>query len=148
MLQVTKIFRFEMAHAIYGYNGKCRNIHGHSYELHVTVGSSVAADGFIKAPGFIIDFKDLKQLVQRLVIDELDHRLVLSQDWISAHEHLSPAENRLIWPYEPTAENILIFIKSQLHQNLPGGVVLMRLKLFETADSFAEWINTEKTVTG
>jgi 6-pyruvoyltetrahydropterin/6-carboxytetrahydropterin synthase len=145
MLQVTKIFRFEMAHAIYGYPGKCRNIHGHSYELHVTVGLPVAAEEILPAPGFIIDFKELKRLVQSLVVEELDHRLVLSEMYLNAHEHIAITENVTVWAYEPSAENILLFTRSRLQDNLPPGVDLLRLKLFETADSYAEWIKTNST---
>ena len=72
MLSVTKIFYFEMAHAIYGYSGPCKNVHGHSYELHVTVGADDQGDEFIPAPGFILDFKELKSIVNTSVIDILD----------------------------------------------------------------------------
>ena len=65
MLQLTKIFQFETAHAIFGYQGGCKNIHGHSYELHVTVASP--HDDFIPAPGFILDFKKLKAIVSAAV---------------------------------------------------------------------------------
>ena len=78
MLTLTKIFHFEMAHAIYGYLGACKNIHGHSYELHVTVTTSEQVKEFIPAPGFIIDFKEIKQVVFASVIQSLDHKLVLS----------------------------------------------------------------------
>lgn len=61
MLMVTKIFQFEMAHAIYGYPGACKNIHGHSYELHVTVSADYKKRSYIPDTGFIIDFKELKK---------------------------------------------------------------------------------------
>ncbi|MBP8764389.1 MAG: 6-carboxytetrahydropterin synthase [Ferruginibacter sp.] len=78
MLSVTKIFRFEMAHALYGYAGKCKNIHGHSYVLHVTVTSLVNKQGSLPAPGLIFDFKDLKKIVDDLILQNLDHQLVFS----------------------------------------------------------------------
>lgn len=63
MLSLTKIFHFEMAHAIYGYPGSCKNIHGHSYELQVTVTRDIEPQNYIPAPGFILDFKELKQFI-------------------------------------------------------------------------------------
>jgi 6-pyruvoyltetrahydropterin/6-carboxytetrahydropterin synthase len=63
MLQLTKIFHFEMGHAIYGYTGICKNIHGHSYELHVTVSAEEEKQDYIASPGFIIDFKEIKKLL-------------------------------------------------------------------------------------
>jgi 6-pyruvoyltetrahydropterin/6-carboxytetrahydropterin synthase len=82
MLRVTKIFRFETAHAIFGYPGSCRNIHGHSYVLHVTVQQAQAREGYLPAPGFVIDFKQLKQMVQQAVIEKFDHRLILSANYL------------------------------------------------------------------
>ncbi len=63
MLQLTKIFHFEMAHAIYGYTGDCKNIHGHSYEIHVTVSAKEEKQGYIASPGFITISKKSKKLL-------------------------------------------------------------------------------------
>lgn len=136
-----------MAHAIYGYPGKCKNLHGHSYELHVTVGTVLKQDDYIAAPGFIMDFKDLKHLVQQLVINKLDHNIILSEDYIRENNSIATSENICIWQKEPTAENILIFIKRQLQEKLLNGVQLIGLKLYETNDSYAEWINTSSQTT-
>jgi 6-pyruvoyltetrahydropterin/6-carboxytetrahydropterin synthase len=140
MLRVTKIFRFETAHAIFGYAGSCRNIHGHSYVLHVTVQQAKASDEFIVAPGFVIDFKELKAIVKEAVIDRFDHRILLSEAYLNQHPHLSGLENLELWKVEPTAENILLQVKSTLQRLLPATVELSGLKLYETADSYAEWI--------
>ena len=110
MLSVTKIFRFEMAHALYGYAGKCKNIHGHSYVLHVTVTSSVNKQGYLPAPGLIFDFKDLKKIVDDLILQKLDHQLVLSGTYLNTNPAFMAAENLLIWEMEPSVENILLFI--------------------------------------
>lgn len=141
MLSVTKIFRFEMAHALFGYDGKCKNIHGHSYVLHVTVKSSDNKHGYLPAPGLIFDFKDLKKIVDDLILQKLDHQLVLSSTYIKANPAFKAAENLLEWEMEPSVENILLFIRQQIHQNLPKEIQLLKLKLFETADSYAEWGN-------
>lgn len=141
MLQITKIFRFEMAHAIYGYSGNCRNIHGHSYVLHVTIRSiHHVDDSNISAPGFIVDFKELKDLVNRKVIQFFDHRLILSEEYLITHVLLKPIENLMIWKMEPTVENMLLFIRLQLQNELPGHLSLHSLKLHETNDSYAEWV--------
>ncbi|WP_460693029.1 6-pyruvoyl trahydropterin synthase family protein [Mucilaginibacter puniceus] len=75
MIRITKIFHFEMAHALDGYNGACRNIHGHSYELHVTIASVKAEDAYLHSPGFIIDFKELKKIINLAIIEKFDHKL-------------------------------------------------------------------------
>lgn len=141
MLQVTKIFRFETAHAIHGYNGQCCNIHGHSYELHVTVVSLNNTDAYIPSPGFIFDFKELKQLVNKAAIQHFDHCLILSDDYVKQHPFVKSLENLTVWEMEPTAENILLYISNTLRKELPENVVLHKLKLYETRDSYAEWQN-------
>lgn len=140
MLQVTKIFHFEMAHAIHGYSGACKNIHGHSYELHVTVSANQQGDNYIPGTGFVVDFKELKKCVNESVITLLDHKLVLSKEYIAAHTPVMNLENVIIWEIEPSAENILVFIQKELSQALPANIQLTALKLYETRDSFAKWI--------
>ncbi len=130
-----------MAHAIHGYAGQCKNIHGHSYELHVTVAAVGNNEDFIAAPGFIIDFKQIKQLVQQEVIEKFDHKLVLSKAFITEHPAVSSHENLVQWEMEPSAENMLLFIQRQLASRLPAPVVLAELRLYETADSCARWSN-------
>ena len=141
MLTLTKIFHFEMAHAINGYQGACKNIHGHSYELHVTVSADNQEKGYIAVPGFIIDFKELKQLVKSSIIDVLDHKLLLSRAYLSQNPGIHSQENLLIWNAEPTAENLLLYIQAVICEKLPKHVNLGRLRLYETKDSYAEWIN-------
>ncbi|MBK8711132.1 MAG: 6-carboxytetrahydropterin synthase [Niastella sp.] len=140
MLQVTKIFHFEMAHAIHGYSGACKNIHGHSYELHVTVSAKENGNNYIPATGFVVDFKELKKCVNESVITLLDHKLVLSKEYIAAHTPVMNLENVILWEIEPSAENILVFIQRELTKVLPAHINLAELKLYETRDSFAKWI--------
>ncbi len=139
MLSITKIFHFEMAHAIYGYSGACRHIHGHSYELHVTMCTPENDKDFIPAPGFILDFKELKQLIMSAVIETFDHKLVLSREYLIKNPNLNSQENLIIWEAEPTAENMLVYIQRILRAKLPPAINLKELKLYETNNSYAEW---------
>jgi 6-pyruvoyltetrahydropterin/6-carboxytetrahydropterin synthase len=140
MIQITKIFRFEMAHAIYGYPGPCKDIHGHSYELHVSVSGNEEENDFIQAPGILIDFKDLKRIVNESIVKKLDHKVVLSQDFLKEHEHMRSMENLEIWDVEPTAENMLLTFAKALPDLFPPNVRLEELRLYETADSYARWV--------
>lgn len=141
MIQITKIFHFEMAHAIDGYNGACKDVHGHSYELHVSVGSKKPLDGYIPAPGLIFDFRDLKKIVSSSVLEVLDHKLVLSRSFIAKKSVMGKQENIVLWNAEPTAENLLIYIRETLKELLPENIILTTLKLYETRHSYAEWVN-------
>jgi len=144
MLQITKIFRFEMAHAIHNYTGRCKNIHGHSYELHVTVASVDHDKNHIAGTGFIMDFKELKQLVNATVINKFDHKLLLSGEYIQSNPSLANQDNLCVWEAEPTAENLLIYIRQNIQQGLPPDIQLVKLKLYETNDSYAEWISDKR----
>lgn len=138
MIALTKIFRFESAHAIHGYPGACAYIHGHSYELHVTVAGKHGGEGFIDGVGIVMDFKELKTIVQESVIYKLDHKLILSQAFLTSMPGL-PREKLISFDYEPTAENLLIFIRNEIIKSLPVHVQLTSLRLWETRDSYAEW---------
>lgn len=141
MISVTKIFNFEMAHALYNYEGPCANIHGHSYILHVTVKSTMGGNNKLTPPGFIIDFKELKELVNAKVIVLLDHKLVLSGEYINNLKPRTSFKNLFQFGTEPTAENLILFISKELIASLPSEVSLHSLKLFETNNSYAEWFN-------
>jgi 6-pyruvoyltetrahydropterin/6-carboxytetrahydropterin synthase len=139
MIRLTKVFRFETAHAIHGYNGQCKDIHGHSYVLHATVAGQANNDDYIPAPGFVFDFKDLKKAGVEIV-ETLDHKLVLSKDYIAVHPEITNHANVVIWDFEPTAENILLYVKGVFLRNLPEEIKLVQLKIYETENSYAEWV--------
>jgi 6-pyruvoyltetrahydropterin/6-carboxytetrahydropterin synthase len=139
MISLTKIFRFETAHAIYGYEGPCAHIHGHSYELHVRVAAKNPEEGYLGGIGIIIDFKDLKKLVREAVVNKLDHKLVLSKTYLAANPQALPNEPVVVFEAEPTAENLLVFIRIEIMKLLPRHIRLESLRLWETRDSYAEW---------
>lgn len=139
MIQVTRKFHFETAHAIASYEGPCKNIHGHSYELHVTVGAETTQPAYIESTGFFMDFKLLKKIVEKEITERLDHKLILSKTFISKYPLPTNLENLVVWDHEPSAENLLIYISENLKNKFPGDVKLLRLKLYETKDAFAEW---------
>ena len=140
MIQLTKIFNFEMAHAIFGYPGVCKNIHGHSYELQVTVGTAETTVSFLPSPGFVMDFKEIKKTVTHCIIEQFDHKLLLSEAFIAANPVYLTHENLVAWQAEPTAENMLLYISETLQKKFSKPVQLVRLRLYETKDSFAEWL--------
>lgn len=141
MIKVTKIFHFETAHALHGYHGACRMIHGHSYVLHVTVTSTFGnGDDYLPAQGILLDFKELKKLVNDVVVNQLDHKLVLSRAYLASHPGIATEENLVTWDVEPSAENLLIFARKVICDALPAGISLHALRLYETMDSYAEWV--------
>jgi len=129
-----------MAHALKGYDGLCRNIHGHSYELLVTISGVPVSDTSSVKLGMVMDFGDLKKIVRKSIIDEFDHALVLSRE--SSNDFNSDVEmfgRTILVDYQPTSENMLIDFVSRLKTQLPAKVKLHHLLLRETVTSYAEW---------
>ncbi|MDG5799359.1 6-carboxytetrahydropterin synthase [Marinilabiliaceae bacterium ANBcel2] len=140
-IRVTKEFRFEMAHALHNYNGLCKNIHGHSYIMYVTVMGEPDANPENSDYGMVIDFSELKSVVNREIVKPFDHSVVISkragEDYISRVKEIT---NRyFIVPYQPTCENLLLDFVERVTKVLPFKVKLYSLRLYETAGSFAEW---------
>jgi 6-pyruvoyltetrahydropterin/6-carboxytetrahydropterin synthase len=140
-VRVTREFRFEMAHALWNYDGKCANIHGHSYILQVTVIGEPISDENNPKYGMVIDFGDLKKIVNKAIVDVMDHSLVISEK--SEYEGLLQTEQmferRHITSFQPTCENMVIEFARILKKELPSSVKLFSVRLWETATSFAEW---------
>jgi 6-pyruvoyltetrahydropterin/6-carboxytetrahydropterin synthase len=141
IIRVTKEFSFEMAHALYGYEGPCKNIHGHSYHLLVCVTGEINQNPTGPDNGMVIDFSILKKIVKSYVVDRFDHALLLNS--ISAPRSFEnggePFEKLILVDYQPTCENILVDIAEKIKANLPRGIKLHHLHLRETPNSFAEW---------
>ena len=140
VIRLTKEFHFELAHALEGYDGACRNIHGHSYVLFVTViGSPIASEADPKL-GMIMDFGDLKRIVNENIISHFDHALLLNQKSTMLNTLRSENFGKIeSLPFQPTCENLLPYFAEIISTRLPNGVKLHHLKLNETATSFAEW---------
>lgn len=138
-IRVTKEFRFEMAHALEGYNGKCKHVHGHSYILYVTVLGKPNNNANDSGYGMVMDFGELKQLVNKHIVDKFDHALVLRKDAKLADALQKEYGNIMLTDYQPTCENMVIAFAQILKEYLPQHVQLFSLRLHETATSYAEW---------
>ena len=145
-IRITKNFDFETAHALYGYDGKCKNIHGHSYKLSVCVLGNPINDKNNVKNGMVMDFGDLKKIVNNEIVTVFDHATVLNRQ--SPHVKLAEsleahAHNIVLVDYQPTSENMLIDFAEKIKKRLPKNVTLHSLKLYETANSFAEWFASD-----
>ena len=140
-IRVCKEFTFEMAHALWNYDGPCKNVHGHSYRLFVTLIGEPIPDVTNTKHGMVIDFGDLKEIVNREIIDLFDHTVVVSgrveEKRLSALNHMFG--NVMIVDYKPTCEKLIEDIAKRIIPCLSAEVELHNLKLYETATSFAEW---------
>ena len=141
-VRVTKQFKFETGHAIYGYDGLCKNVHGHSFKLDVTIIGQPVTDPDHVKNGMVIDFGDLKTIVNQEIVDPFDHATVLNVN--SPHKEIADEmESRghkiLRVSYQPTCEMMIIDFALKLKAKLPNHLKLYSLKLRETETAFAEW---------
>jgi 6-pyruvoyltetrahydropterin/6-carboxytetrahydropterin synthase len=110
-MDLSCTFHFAASHFLTKYHGKCENLHGHNYKLIVTICDTVKEDGMV------MDFKIIKEKVNGLVIDILDHR------------HLNDIIDN------PSAENVIVWAWDKLKDSLP----LKKLTIYETEDYYCEY---------
>lgn len=141
MFYLTKIFHFEAAHALNGYDGKCRNIHGHSYELRVTVKGMPLNETGNPKNGMVIDFHDLKAIVNQEVVEKLDHSFIIGDNMPNDFVEMTKKnfDKVVELPYQPTTENMLADFAQRIKRRLPQHVELYSVTLQETRDNIAEW---------
>jgi len=146
-IRITKQFSFETGHALYGYDGKCRNVHGHSYKLSVCVIGKPITDKDNVKFGMVIDFGDLKKIVKSEIVDKFDHATVFNKN--TPHVELAEElKNRghhvILVEYQPTSENMVVDFAEKIQKHLPDHIKLHSLKLQETESSFAEWFASDQ----
>ena len=146
-IRVTKEFYFETGHALYGYDGKCKNVHGHSYKLAVTViGKPIADSSHVKF-GMVIDFGDLKKIVKSEIVEKFDHATVFNKNTPHielANELKQRGHNVILVDYQPTSEMMLIDFAAIIKKQLPSTIKLHSLKLQETGTSNAQWFASDQ----
>lgn len=150
IIRVTREFSFEMAHVLWNYDGPCRNVHGHSYRLFVTISGVPVNDVHNPKNGMVIDFTELKKIVIEEIIRLYDHAVVVNRDFDSEKIKMFQETfgNTVIVDYQPTCENLVADFAQRLKNLMPSGAHLHSMKLYETAKSYAEWFaeDNEKEV--
>ena len=145
-IRITKQFNFETGHALYGYDGKCKNVHGHSYKLSVTVSGAPIADNSHVKFGMVIDFSDLKKIVKEEIVDLFDHATVFNKNTPHielAKELKDRGHHVILVDYQPTSEMMVIDFAAKIKSRLPKNIDLFSLRLQETDTSFAEWFASD-----
>ena len=144
-LRVTKSFVLDMAHALWGYDGPCNNIHVHTYHFSVTVIGEILDNPGHPKNGMVIDFSEIKKIVQHEIINAYDHSLVLNENMdqrlmIGLRENF---EKIFFVPFQPTCENLLIEFKNKVAKHLPANIYIHHVRLQETSTSYEEWYRSD-----
>lgn len=125
-----------------GYDGLCREIHGHSYRLFVTIKGEPVNDPDNPKMGMVMDFGLLKRIVNEQIVNRLDHSFMMRNTPMAEEvcANLGYSFSKVVLTdYQPTCENMLADFAERLLGALPDEVELHSLRLHETATSFAEW---------
>ena len=134
-----------MAHALWNYNGPCKNIHGHSYKLWVTIIGEPVSDEENEKLGMVFDFTDLKKIVKEIIIEKYDHSVIVNSK--APIQLLGQIEQMFekyeVADYQPTCENMVYHFAHKISEKLPVNLSLFSLKLAETSTSFAEWFASD-----
>jgi len=145
VIRLTRVFHFNMAHVLLNYPGKCKNIHGHTYKLEVTVKGIPCNNEDSPKKGMLIDFSDFKNLIQNEIITVWDHALMIHQnsDLVLLNALKNNYEKIITVSFQPTTENMICELAVIIKKILSTDLQLYSLKLYETEKSFAEWYASE-----
>lgn len=135
MTTVTKSVKFDAAHILTNHQGLCKNLHGHTYRVDVSV---TQPDNDPR--DMVIDFKDLKSVATSVICDRFDHAFIYSTASEGEREIASVVEKHgmrtVALGFRSTAENLARYFFGELKPRIPG---LTSVKVWETADSCAEF---------
>ena len=135
MITVTKTVKFDAAHVLTNHQGLCKNLHGHTYRVDVSVAQE-ADDG----RDMVIDFKDLKTIANEVICDRFDHAFIYNTESAGEKEIAAVVEKNgmrtVAIPFRSTAENLAKMFYGELKLRIPG---LSSVRVWETVDSSAEF---------
>ena len=147
-IRITKRFSFEAGHALYGYDGKCKNLHGHRYAIEVTVKGEIGEQTHESDFGMVMDFKDAKNLIKKVIVDEWDHAFIAYEKDLEVISFLNTLDNHktVILKRVPTAENMALTALEMLasaFKNEFGDLIRpTKVRLYETPNNWADALAT------
>lgn len=141
--QITRIIEWDMGHRVPNHKSKCRNPHGHRYRLELTITGDLVNTPGDSAEGMVHDFGDVKQAMVEHIHDVLDHGFMLAEEdhhLIASLQQCNQDFRLIIVPFIPTAERIAQWCFEQLLDVFPASMQISRVRLFETPNSWADYI--------
>ena len=133
MTTVTKTVRFDAAHVLTNHQGLCKNLHGHTYRVDVSVAQEADGD-------MVVDFKELKQIANEVICDRFDHAFIYNTESAGESEIAAVVEKHgmrtVAIPFRSTVENLAKMFYNELKGRISG---LSSVKVWETPDNCAEF---------
>ena len=133
-VRIAKEFHWEMGHRLPFHTGGCQNIHGHSYRMRVEL------EGTVDENGMVLDYFDLKEIVEP-IIERIDHSFLCDSNDMQmldffAHNPLK----HVVVPFRTTAENITAWMIEEIGERLSTShnITQLSIRLMETERVYAE----------
>lgn len=132
-MKIAKEFKWEMGHRLPFHEGKCRNLHGHSYRCIIEL------TGQPDKNGMLLDYYELKKIIDP-IIDKMDHSFMVFEKDLELIEMLDKlGSNKLVVNFESTAENICVYLLNEIRKSsLPSNVESVKVRVLETDNTYAE----------
>ena len=132
-MKIAKEFSWEMGHRLPEHFGKCKNIHGHSYKMIVEL------EGDVDKSGMVLDYYDLKQIINPIV-EELDHAFLVFNEDQEVIDFLNKIKSKkVIAGFQSTVENICSYFLERIkNSQLPKNIKSVKVRICETPDDYAE----------
>lgn len=148
-MRITRRLEFDAGHRIAHHASRCRHLHGHRYALEVTLsGRPITTEGASRQ-GMVMDFSEVKQIAQRLVVDPWDHAFLACRADSQLLELLAaiPEHRTVVFDAPPTAEHLAAeafrILEGAYRDEYGNGLRLERVRLYETPNCWADAVRGE-----
>jgi 6-pyruvoyltetrahydropterin/6-carboxytetrahydropterin synthase len=145
-MEITTRLEFDAGHRIPNHKSQCRNLHGHRYVIEITLSGDIIQNEKTSEDGMVMDFSDVKRIARESVVDVWDHAFLVYRNDRVIVDFLNtlPNHKTVIFETVPTAENMAAeafrVLKNQYHDIYGNHLILKRVRLYETPNSWADAI--------
>ena len=143
-MEITTRMEFDAGHRIPNHKSVCKNLHGHRYAIEVTVKGEIVEETSESDFGMVMDFKDAKNLIKKVIVDEWDHAFIVFEKDLEVIDFLNSLKNHktVILERVPTAENMAVtaleLLSSVFNAEFGDSIRPIKVRLYETPNNWAD----------
>jgi len=143
-MEITTRMEFDAGHRIPNHKSVCKNLHGHRYAIEVTIKGEIIEEIVDSDFGMVMDFKDAKNLIKKVIVDEWDHAFIAFEKDLEVINFLNSLENHktVILKRVPTAENMAVtaleLLSIAFKKEFGETIRPIKVRLYETPNNWAD----------
>ena len=143
-MEITTKLEFDAGHRIPHHKSTCKNLHGHRYAIEVTIKGEIISDKLNSDFGMVMDFKDAKELIKKIIVEEWDHSFIVFKDDNVVLKFLESLDGHktVVFPLVPTAENMALVamekLKTSFDKEFGKLIKPYKVRLYETPNNWAD----------